>query len=112
MVPTESVLAGLGESVDLPYPMAGDWTILVSWIDAVEEQNNVDVNWDISVMPSEIQDYLESAANGAVLASLLNAPLLYVDADSVPEVTTWAVREVGSRHQHTCGSYQYSFDIS
>jgi hypothetical protein len=93
--PTESVLAGFGESVDLPYPMAGDWTILVSWIDAVEEQNNVDVSWDISIMPSELQDYLESAANGAVLASLLNAPLLYVDADSVPEVTTWAAERLG-----------------
>jgi len=93
--PTESVLAGLGESVDLPYPMAGDWTILISWIDAVEEQNNVDVSWDVSVMPTGLQDYLESAANGAVLASLLNAPLLYVDADSVPEVTTWAAERLG-----------------
>ena len=93
--PTESVLAGLGESVDLPYPMAGDWTVLVSWIDAVEEQNNVDINWDLSVMPSELQDYLESAANGAVIASLLNAPLLYVAADSVPEVTTWAAERLG-----------------
>ncbi|MHA1485498.1 MAG: hypothetical protein ACTSPR_09345, partial [Candidatus Thorarchaeota archaeon] len=93
--PTESVLAGLGESVDLPYPMAGDWTILVSWIDAVEEQNNVDISWDVSVMPTGLQDYLESAANGAVLASLLNAPLLYVDADAVPEVTTWAAERLG-----------------
>jgi hypothetical protein len=93
--PTESVLASLGESVDLPYPMAGDWTILVSWIDAVQEQNNVDVSWDVSVMPSELQDYLESAANGAVLASLLNVPLLYVDADSIPEVTTWAAERLG-----------------
>ncbi len=93
--PTESVLSGLGESVDFPYPMAGDWTVLVSWIDAVEEQNNVDISWDVSVMSSELQDYLESAANGAVLASLLNAPLLYVDADSVPEITTWAAERLG-----------------
>jgi len=93
--PTESVLSGFGESVDFPYPMAGDWTVLVSWMDAVEEQNNVDISWDVSVMPSELQDYLESAANGAVLASLLNVPLLYVNTDSVPEVTTWAAERLG-----------------
>ncbi|MFX1440064.1 MAG: hypothetical protein ACFFFD_07420 [Promethearchaeota archaeon] len=94
--PAGSILAGLSsETVEIPYPVAGDWTILLSWIDATEEENNVDLSWAVSTLPSGLQAYLESAANGAVLASLLNAPLLYVTEDSIPEATRNAVQKLG-----------------
>ncbi|RDE14656.1 MAG: hypothetical protein C4K47_03820, partial [Candidatus Thorarchaeota archaeon] len=38
---------------------------------------------------------LESAANGAVLASTLNVPLLFVTTSSVPDATRWAAEELG-----------------
>jgi hypothetical protein len=94
--PAGSILAGLSsETVEVPYPMAGDWTILTSWIDATEEQNNVNLSWAVSALPSDLQAHLESAANGAVLASLLNAPLLYVTENSIPESTLNAVQRLG-----------------
>ncbi|MHA2140941.1 MAG: hypothetical protein ACXADC_03700 [Candidatus Thorarchaeota archaeon] len=95
--PAGSILAGglSSESVAVPYPMAGDWTILMSWIDATEEENNVDLSWDVSTLPPNLQAYLESAANGAVLASLLNAPLLYVTEDSIPDSTLLAAQRLG-----------------
>jgi hypothetical protein len=94
--PAGSILAGISsETVEVPFPMAGDWTIMMSWIDAIEEENNVDLSWTVSALPSDLQAYLESAANGAVLASLLNAPLLYVTENSVPEATLNAVQKLG-----------------
>ncbi|MFW9967576.1 MAG: hypothetical protein ACFFEA_10525, partial [Candidatus Thorarchaeota archaeon] len=95
--PAGSILAsGLStEKVEIPFPMAGEWTILTSWIDASNEANNVDLSWSISTLPSDLQAYLESAANGAVLASLLNAPLLYVTENSIPDATLRAVQKLG-----------------
>ncbi|MFW9845862.1 MAG: hypothetical protein ACFFD6_03885, partial [Candidatus Thorarchaeota archaeon] len=95
--PAGSLIAsGLSsETVEVPYPMPGDWTVLISWIDASEEENNVDLSWEVSSLPTDLQAYLESAANGAVLASLMNAPLLYVTEDSVPDSTLWAAQRLG-----------------
>ncbi len=94
--PAGSILANPGqETIDLPYPMEGDWTIVTAWSDATEEQNNIEVSWAISELPSDLQAYLESAANGAVLASLLNVPLLYVDENQVPLKTEWALSRLG-----------------
>jgi len=94
--PAGSILASPGEeSIDLPYPMAGEWTILAAWDDATEEQNNLEVSWEISEIPTHLQAYLESAANAAVLASLMNVPLLYVDANQVPAKTDWALSRLG-----------------
>lgn len=94
--PAGSILANPGEeAINLPYPMEGDWTIVSAWSDATEEQNNIEVSWTISELPSDLQAYLESAANGAVLASLLNVPLLYVDENLVPSKTEWALSRLG-----------------
>jgi len=95
--PAESLISGAGsKSLNMPYPMVGDWTFLAAWMDPVsDESNNVDVSWDISTLPSDLQRYMESASNGAVLASLLNAPLLYVNHDSVPAITEWALSQLG-----------------
>ncbi|MFX1264925.1 MAG: hypothetical protein ACFFH0_06065 [Promethearchaeota archaeon] len=94
--PAGSLLSGPGnEHVEIPYPMPGQWTIIMAWMDATDEENNVNLYWQISALPSNLQPYLESAANGAVLASLLNAPLLYVTEDSVPEFTKWVAQRLG-----------------
>jgi len=94
--PAGSILTNPGqESIDLPYPMAGEWTIVGAWDDATEEQNNVDLSWEISQLPTDIQAYLESAGNAAVLASQMNVPLLYVDTNQVPEKTQWALNRLG-----------------
>ncbi|TFG32238.1 hypothetical protein EU528_04015 [Candidatus Thorarchaeota archaeon] len=94
--PAGSIIASPGiESIDLPYPMAGEWTVLAAWMDATEEQNNIEISWAISETPDNLQAYLESAANAAVLASLMNAPLLYVDTNQIPEKTEWALNRLG-----------------
>jgi len=94
--PAGSILSNPGrESLSLPYPMAGNWTAVVAWMDSTSESNDVLLSWSVASMTANLQAYLESAANGAVLASLLNAPLLYVTEDTVPEVTQWAVDRLG-----------------
>ena len=94
--PAGSILSNPGhETIDLPYPMEGDWTIVVAWDHATTEQNNVNLEWNISQLPSNLQAYLESAANAAVIASQMNVPLLYVDVDQVPEATEWALTRLG-----------------
>ncbi|MGY5876451.1 MAG: C25 family cysteine peptidase [Candidatus Thorarchaeota archaeon] len=94
--PAGSILSGPGgDSVNVPYPQAGEWKVVVAWMNAITEQNNVDVNWEIERLPQNLAGYLESAANGAVLASLLNIPLLYVTDTSVPAITEWALNRLG-----------------
>jgi hypothetical protein len=95
--PAESLLGGAGsKSMDMPYPMTGDWTYIGAWINPTAEDNTLQVSWDIETLPSGLQQHLESAGNAAVLASLLNAPLLYVSASSVPVVTRWAAERLGA----------------
>ena len=90
--PAGSILSNPGrESIQLPYPMEGEWNVIAAWMDATDEQNNINLSWRISRLPTSIQNYLESASNGAVLASLLNAPLLYVEPTQVPQITQWAL---------------------
>ncbi|MHA1906217.1 MAG: hypothetical protein ACW98Y_02900, partial [Candidatus Thorarchaeota archaeon] len=95
--PAESLLGGAGsKKMEMPYPMTGDWTFIGAWVDPTAENNNLQVSWDIETLPDDLQPFLESASNAAVLASLLNAPLLYVNEDSVPEVTSWAIEHFGA----------------
>ncbi|MHA2076596.1 MAG: hypothetical protein ACXABM_03065 [Candidatus Thorarchaeota archaeon] len=94
--PAGSILSSPGiETIELPYPMAGDWKIIAAWMDATTEQNNIEMSWDISMQSTDLSAYLESASNAAVLASLLNVPLLYVNADQVPVETQWALSRLG-----------------
>ncbi|MFW9839773.1 MAG: hypothetical protein ACFFES_02640, partial [Candidatus Thorarchaeota archaeon] len=94
--PAGSILSSPGvESIELPYPMAGEWKIIAAWMDATTEQNNIELSWEISQQPTDLSDYMEGAANAAVLSSLLNSPLLYVTADAVPTETQWALARLG-----------------
>ncbi|TFF91341.1 hypothetical protein EU545_04435 [Candidatus Thorarchaeota archaeon] len=94
--PAGSILSSPGvERISLPYPMPGEWTIIAGWMDASSESNDIELQWEISFLPSGVEEHLESAANAAVLASLLNVPLLYVDGDQIPAETQWALTRLG-----------------
>ena len=94
--PAGSILATPGhENIELPYPMAGTWKIIAAWMDATTERNNIQFSWEISRLPTNLQGFLESASNAAVLASLLNVPLLYADEDQIPAITEWALERLG-----------------
>jgi hypothetical protein len=95
--PAGSLFSALGgESLNMPYPSFGDWTLLTAWMNATQsEQNTLSIDWEISTLPDDLQAHLESAANGAVIASLMNAPLLYVSRTSVPEMTRLVAKKLG-----------------
>ncbi|UCE09802.1 MAG: hypothetical protein JSW61_12640 [Candidatus Thorarchaeota archaeon] len=94
--PVGSILSKPGrEDIQISYPMPGQWNIVVGWMDATEEVNNADLSWSISQIPQDLTAYLESAANGAVLASQLNSPLLYVTPTEIPSATQWALDRLG-----------------
>lgn len=58
------------------------------------------------------EDDYESALIGAPLASLLNAPLLYVPATGAPEATAAELRRLGVREVVTLGATEAKFDAS
>ena len=94
--PAGSILSNPGiETIELPYPMEGTWEIIAAWMDATTEQNNIELSWEISFQPLQLSAYMEGASNAAVLASLLNAPLLYVSKDQVSTDTQWALTRLG-----------------
>ncbi|MFX1483393.1 MAG: hypothetical protein ACFFCP_09410 [Promethearchaeota archaeon] len=94
--PAGSILSNPGrESIELPYPSAGNWKIIAAWMDATTEQNNINLSWEISLLPNNLDLYLEAAGNAAVLASLLNSPLLFVTEDQIPSETQWALSRLG-----------------
>ncbi|TFG13997.1 hypothetical protein EU537_04665 [Candidatus Thorarchaeota archaeon] len=94
--PSESLLSGAGgKSMEMPYPVQGDWNLICAWMNPTDETNALGVDWAISTLPTGIGGYLESASNGATLASLLNVPLLYANSDSLPAITEWALSRLG-----------------
>ena len=59
----------------------------------------IEYSWDNAV-PEEKGDALASATQGAVLASSINAPLLYVKPSSIPSVTNDALYKLGVENVH------------
>ncbi len=57
----------------------------------------IDYSWKQN-MTRSYGDSLDSAANAAVLASLLNAPLLYTSTASTPKTTTSTLATLGTTH--------------
>ena len=66
-------------------------------------------SWDQNMSRME-GDCLASATEGAVLASLLNAPLLYISPDEIPEVTVDTLHTLGVKHIYLVdlGGYLHS----
>jgi len=87
-------------SIDLHYPMIGDWTlIVVPYFEHPSLSGGYVGDYHLTVNirnhnPDRINTAM-SAANGAVLASLNHAPLLYVTKDAVPSETTNALSSLG-----------------
>jgi hypothetical protein len=84
-------------SVEVHHPMKGRWTAIV--VPASVE--NADEIYNFHII-AEIREYSEkrvssglSAANGAVIASLEHAPLLFVSEDSIPSETSNALSQLG-----------------
>jgi len=87
-------------SVDLHYPMIGDWTlIVVPYIEHPEVYGEFDGEYHLTTIirnhnPDRVNAGI-SAANGAVIASSKHAPLLYVTEDSIPTETANALSSLG-----------------
>ncbi|MFO7835919.1 MAG: C25 family cysteine peptidase [Candidatus Thorarchaeota archaeon] len=95
--PAGSLLSGAGlNSIEIPYPRAGSWKAVGAWMDPNGETNNIELNWQTEKLQTNPDVYFESAANAAVLASLMNAPLLYTEEQSVPAVTLNALNRLDS----------------
>ncbi|MFX0203568.1 MAG: hypothetical protein ACFFCW_46300, partial [Candidatus Hodarchaeota archaeon] len=74
------------EEANIPYPQAGNWTVLVSWWRGAGSLN-VNGDYSISTFDGNLTKYIESASNAAVIASLQNIPLLYVEPHELTNVT-------------------------
>jgi len=59
----------------------------------------VEYSWQQNITRKE-GDILASASEGAILASQLNAPLLYVKEDSVPKITIDTIYKLGAKKIH------------
>jgi len=71
------------EKLSVYCPTPGDWTILVGWRNGVGSLNAT-LSYSLTIRSSNVEKYLETALNAAVLSSKLNAPLLYTLTDDIP----------------------------
>ena len=77
------------------YPETGTWTVLITRSTGFQPvAYNLTVN--ITTFSSYRRECIESAANGAVIASLLNKPLLYVSEGIIPNVIKNAISALGA----------------
>ena len=69
--------------ITLRYPSLGDWTMIISG----NETHNIpyEISINMANYSLEKETLIESASNGAIIASLLHAPLLYTDGNSLTD---------------------------
>jgi len=81
------------------HPTPGNWTLIVGakplWCNEPNQTVEYTVQYRIELYNGEKLDYVEAAANGAVIASLLNAPLLFTATDALPEETRETLQILG-----------------
>ncbi|NVM04060.1 MAG: hypothetical protein HWN67_17145 [Candidatus Helarchaeota archaeon] len=74
------------ESISIEYPSMGNWTIIVT-----ANENQSPINYTLSINFLNHSNYktrcIESASNGAVIASLLHTPILFTDGNSLSTYT-------------------------
>ncbi len=92
--------AATEHSVEVHYPMTGKWTVIVApHYPYGEEKTSDSIDYHVTATfrrhSEQRTNAALSAANGAVLASLNHAPLLYVTADEVPTATQNALDDLG-----------------
>ena len=77
--------------MNAPYPTPGNWTLIVEAIPSrwtpLNMTTEYTVQYTIQLYDQERDDYIEAAANSAVIASLKNVPLLYTANNFLPEET-------------------------
>ncbi|TFF90983.1 MAG: hypothetical protein EU548_00255 [Promethearchaeota archaeon] len=70
-------LASNSESITVEYPGQGDWKVIITG------NQNQSIDFNLSIVKEEENEYylnsIESSANAAVLSSLINDPILYLD---------------------------------
>ncbi|MHA1424816.1 MAG: hypothetical protein ACTSQI_02395 [Candidatus Helarchaeota archaeon] len=80
----------LNKSASVLYPARGNWTIVVT-----RPTGTIPIAYNLTVNITEYSSYrsqcIESAANGAIIASSLNKPLLYVTNATIPNATRKAI---------------------
>ncbi|MFX1293290.1 MAG: hypothetical protein ACFFD2_00330 [Promethearchaeota archaeon] len=80
----------INKSYSILYPAKGTWTILIT-----RPNGNSSIPYNLTVNITKFSPYrrqcIESAANGAIIASLLNKPLLYITNTTVPVATKEAL---------------------
>ncbi len=83
--------------VMVAHPEVGNWTVIVSRWGGSAQTASYEGQVVLATYPDDLLDYAEGAANGAVIASLLNAPLLLVGNETVPRAVQEALRCLGAR---------------
>ncbi|EMR73531.1 hypothetical protein MBGDN05_00437 [Thermoplasmatales archaeon SCGC AB-539-N05] len=80
------------------YPVTGKWSAIVvpGAVEYADNSYSYDITIEIRKHNSKRRDAALSAANAAVIASLENAPLLYVTETSVPSATSNALSALGA----------------
>ncbi|MCD6515738.1 MAG: hypothetical protein J7L07_12500, partial [Candidatus Odinarchaeota archaeon] len=73
--------------INVKYPAAGKWTIIV-YCNPSDYLMNKTVSFKVNylIKTSKLNNkIIETASNAAVLASLLNSPLLFIERDNIPD---------------------------
>ncbi|MBD3228341.1 MAG: hypothetical protein GF329_09150 [Candidatus Lokiarchaeota archaeon] len=82
--------ASNSESVTVHYPSHGEWKVIISG------NQNQSIDFDLNIVMKEEDEYylnsIESSANAAVLSSLLNDPILYLDNFTLHNSTIEAIK--------------------
>ncbi|MEA2090731.1 MAG: hypothetical protein U9O89_08290, partial [Thermoproteota archaeon] len=91
--PAPIYISNIGR-LNAPYPTPGNWTLIVEAPPPYSLDMTVEytIQYQIRLYNKEKEIYVEAAANSAVIVSLINAPLLYTENDTLPEETVKALR--------------------
>ena len=88
--PAPIYISNIGR-LNAPYPTPGNWTLIIEAIPSrwtlLNMTTEYTVQYTIQSYDQERDDYIEAAANSAVIASLKNVPLLYTANNFLPEET-------------------------
>lgn len=90
--PAPIYMSNIGR-LNAAYPTPGNWTLIVEAPPPYSLDMTVEytVQYQIRLYNKEKESYVEAAANSAVIASLMNAPLVYTENDALPEETVEAL---------------------
>jgi hypothetical protein len=90
-------VADTTHTVEVHHPMAGKWTAIVvpQSVDTADVSVSYQIKGELRKHNPERIATALSAANAAVIASAIHAPLLYVTSDTIPGETSAALNQLG-----------------